>query len=60
MFLSDEDVQRLTGRTRPSAQCRWLLANGYPHEINGLGKPLLLRSVIEQRLGGALEANEVS
>lgn len=51
MFLSEEDVERLTGRSRPSAQRRWLLEHGYPHEVNALGFPVVLRSVVEERLG---------
>ena len=55
MFLSDEEVTRLTGRARPSAQRRWLLNNGFPHVVNGLGKPLLLTSVVQAKLGGTVK-----
>lgn len=55
IFLDDTEVERLTGYSRPSAQRRWLLDHGWPHEVNGLGKPLLLRSVVEKRLGGTVK-----
>ena len=41
MFLSHEEVARLTGYQRPSAQIRWLRKRGYRFEINGLGDPVV-------------------
>ena len=41
MFLSPQEVERLTGKRRPSAQIRWLLDKGYKIEVNGLGQPIL-------------------
>lgn len=51
MFLSQENIERLTGRSRASAQRRWLLEHGFPHEVNALGFPVVLCSVVEERLG---------
>ncbi len=51
MFLSDSDIKRLTGLSRRSAQCRWLLQHGFPHEVSHLGIPIVLKSVVEERLG---------
>jgi hypothetical protein len=31
MFLSQEETDRLTGRSRPSAQRKWLLEHGFLH-----------------------------
>lgn len=50
MFLSEEEVERLTGRSRPSAQRRWLLEHGVPHEVNALGLPVVLIAVVEESL----------
>lgn len=41
MFLTPEEIVRLTGKKRNSAQCRWLLSKGYKIEVNGLGEPIL-------------------
>ena len=51
MFLSDSDIERLTGLVRRSAQSRWLLQHGFPHEVSHLGIPIVLESVVEERLG---------
>ena len=51
MFLSDPDIEILTGLVRRSAQSRWLLQHGFPHEVNHLGFPIVLKSVVEERLG---------
>lgn len=51
MFLTTDEVARLTGKEKPSAQSRWLLAHRYPFEINGRGEVLVLRSVVEMKFG---------
>ena len=51
MFLSDSDTKTLTGFSRRSAQSRWLLKHGFPHEVSHLGFPIVLKSVVEERLG---------
>ena len=58
LFLDDNEVKRLTGYSRPSAQRRWLLDHGWPHEVNGLGRPLLLTSVVQTRLGEAVKPSK--
>ncbi len=52
MILSDENVARLTGLKRPSAQRRWLLSRGYPHDVGADGRPKVLEDVVRARLGG--------
>ena len=52
MFLSEDDLVKLTGWTRPSAQRKFLLDRGYPHDVNALGQPVVLQSVVQERLGG--------
>lgn len=52
MILSDENVARLTGLKRPSAQRRWLLSRGYPHDVGADGRPKVLEDVVRSRLGG--------
>jgi hypothetical protein len=53
MFLSDAELEALTGYARPRWQKVWLRQNGYPHEIDGQGRPRVLREFVQRRLGGA-------
>ena len=41
MFLSDADLQTLTGRTRRKAQIAWLRARRVKHYVNALGYPVV-------------------
>jgi hypothetical protein len=41
-FLSRDDVRRLTGRARYSAQVRALQQMKIPHRINAAGEPIVL------------------
>lgn len=52
VFLTPADLANLTGYTRQSAQLRWLRAHAWPHEIGGDGRPKVLQSYVERRLGG--------
>lgn len=53
MFLKHEDVEVLTGATHTALQMEWLKANGFPYSVNRAGKPIVLSSVVERKLGGA-------
>ena len=53
MFLTADEVADLTGLKRPTAQASWLRANGWPVEVDAGGRPKVLRSVVEARMGGA-------
>jgi hypothetical protein len=48
VFLSREDVQRLTGRIYFTPQIKALDQMGIRYMINGLGEPLVRRSEIEE------------
>jgi hypothetical protein len=52
MFLSDDEVADLTGYQLPAYQRRWLIGNSYPFEIDAHGRPKVLRSYTEARMGG--------
>ncbi len=41
MYLTSQEVQRLTGYVRPSAQIRWLRKNGWRFTVNGLKEPIV-------------------
>jgi hypothetical protein len=52
MFLSKEDLRRLTGSAIRQKQRQWLINNGYPFEINAAGDHIVLASFVNRRLGG--------
>jgi len=52
IFLSDKDINCLTGRLRPSAQCRWLQHNGWKYTVNQLGRPVVAFAEAERKLVG--------
>lgn len=50
-FLTSQDVAKLTGKCRYSAQRRILQERGLPHDVNSRGEILVLWSVVEARMG---------
>ena len=50
-FLTKEQVKRLTGKCRHTAQRRFLKDRGIPHDVNGRGEILVLWSVVEDKMG---------
>lgn len=58
-FLTPEDIERLTGRKRYSAQARWLSDHGYKFAVNGLGMPIVATAEVNRKLvGGSTRAAE--
>ena len=53
MFLSEQELHGLTGYKRGCDQRRWLITHGWPFEMNGKGKPTVLRTVAVAKLGGS-------
>jgi hypothetical protein len=51
-FLVPEDIERLTGRRRYSAQIRWLSTHGYKFDVNGLGIPVVAIAEVSRKLVG--------
>lgn len=56
MLLSESRLTELTGYARPSFQIGWLRERGWPFEIGGDGRPKVLKSVAESRLGGKVSS----
>lgn len=52
MWLTDDELQELTGYRYPKRQRAWLRANGIPFFTNRWGRPRVLRTEIE-RAGSA-------
>jgi len=42
MFLSTDQLIKLTGYKRPSAQLRYIRANRIAHRLDGFGRPIVL------------------
>lgn len=53
--LTQEHLQQLTGKTQHAAQIRWLLKNGWVHQVNSKG-PVVDRRYYDMRMGLATEA----
>lgn len=50
MFLSDTDLQSLTGYKRPADQRRWLVSHGWAFEIRADGKNRVLHEEARARM----------
>ena len=59
MFLTPAELADLTGRTRPSAQIRWLSRAGMRYAIGADGGIKVLRAEVEQYLlSGPVQTRE--
>lgn len=59
VFLTPDEVKRLTGYKRPHDQRKWLLAHGWAFEFDCLGRPIIPREVMNKRFGLNGEATTV-
>jgi hypothetical protein len=55
VFLTSQQLERLTGHVRPSAQARWLTERGWRHDFNAKGEVVVHELEAERKLcsGGA-------
>lgn len=51
MFLSDDELEELTGKVRHDAQRRELARRGWIFEVTASGRPIVSRSYAEAKLG---------
>lgn len=59
MFLSKQEIERLTGKKRYSAQLRWLRDHGYKVVENGLGEPIVsVAEATRKTTGGSAASRE--
>ncbi len=49
--MSKEEIEELTGFKMPYKQCTWLDTHAYPYDKTASGKPKVLKSYLEHRLG---------
>lgn len=52
LCLTTDEIQELTGYCRPADQRRWLVARGWPHELDANNRPRVSRAYAERRLAG--------
>ena len=50
IILTDSELQLLTGRKNKSLQIKWLKENKFSFHVNLLGKPIILRSSLNQKV----------
>jgi hypothetical protein len=58
MFLSASELRALTGRTRQSAQMRWLRGHGWKFTVNALGQPIVAVAEANRHLVGGTARKE--
>lgn len=58
LMLTADELVRLTGRKRPSAQQIWLRRNGIRFSVNDCGEVIVARAIAERFLGVAPAAPE--
>jgi hypothetical protein len=49
MFLSEDDLEQLTGYVRASEQVRWLRRHGILFWVNARGRPVVPRDAVSGR-----------
>ena len=52
MFVTEAELQKLTGYTRPSAPVRWLTRHGWRFSVNALGKPIVALAEFNRHVVG--------
>ena len=58
MFLTADELRQLTGLKRKGDQARFLRGQGYAVELDANGRPLVLRSAVEARMGAVPVAKQ--
>jgi hypothetical protein len=62
VIVAKEDLVKLTGYVRVSAQIRWLRHNGWKFTVNGLGDPIVAVAEFNRHMvgGRAAKSQEVN
>jgi hypothetical protein len=55
MFISDQELETLTGYKRGAEQCKWLTSNGWVFAVDAHGKPRVAVDYCRYRMGAAKE-----
>jgi len=52
-FLTEQEIHDLTGCRVRQLQIRWLASRRWPFELDHYKRPVVLRSVMECKIGGS-------
>jgi len=55
MFISDAELETLTGYKRGAEQCKWLTSNGWVFAVDAHGRPRVAVDYCRYRMGAAKE-----
>jgi hypothetical protein len=58
MFMTDAELEEMTGLQRPSAQIRWMDRYGIKYVVSAEGRPRVLRSHLERMMDGGKSAGK--
>ncbi|MFD1260520.1 DUF4224 domain-containing protein [Entomomonas asaccharolytica] len=51
IFVTPDEIKRITGYKRPHEQKKWLETNGWKFELDSAGRPVIHREVMNLRFG---------
>lgn len=51
LFLTNAELQVLTGYRSYAKQIQWLIVRGWVHEVSAIGRPVVARLYCQNRLG---------
>lgn len=54
MFLTPQELERLTGRRQGAAQIRWLRREGYRLTVNADGSPVVAIAELNRKMVGGI------
>lgn len=54
LLLTDDELETLTGYKLAAYQRKWLTSRGWAFEVSAGGRPKVLRTHAEERMGGKL------
>lgn len=58
MFLTEEEIEQLTGKKRPRSQQKALNQMGVPFKVRADGHTLVLSTVVQQLMGAPSKKKE--
>ncbi|MBL4821228.1 MAG: DUF4224 domain-containing protein [Gammaproteobacteria bacterium] len=56
--LTKAELEEITGRSKPTAQVKWLRQNGFTVLVRADGMPLVSRAHFEAKMGGYLAGSK--
>lgn len=60
MFLTSQELQRLTGRIQGAAQIRWLRREGYRLTVDANGYPVVAIAELNRKMVGGIRTRRAA